>query len=336
MMPGEGAMTVLVVGGNGQLGAACCAELVARGVPVRATVRDPARATRLPADAAVVQLDLEADQERLRAALTDVDTLILSANSAAPRRGDRPGAVEQAVLDLVDLAGASGVRRVVLPSLPVTAVDDRVPMARARRELERRLADTPLEAWVLRLPPFMEVWLALVGSSLPVRGEPFATVGRPSPFLRRFRSVTGSLVEDRGVMLVPGAASARHAFIAVPDAARACVEATQREGDAPEPLQVAGPEVLSWREVADTFGRLLGRRVRVATTPQAVYAAAAVLLRPLGDVPARTMALNRYLAAHETAWPTPGGGLLDPGSMTTVEELLQSKLALGDDVPDVP
>ena len=26
---------------------------------------------------------------------------------------------------------------------------------------------------VLRFPPFMEVWLALVGSSLPLRGERF-------------------------------------------------------------------------------------------------------------------------------------------------------------------
>src|SRR5687767_3153854 len=188
-------MTVLVVGGNGQLGAACCAELVARDVPVRATVRDPARAARLPSGVDVVQLDLGADPEQRRAALAGVDTVVLTANSAVPRRGDRPDAVDEGMAAIVDEAALLGVRRVVLPSLPVSAVDDRVPIACARRALERRLAAAPVDGWVLRLPPFMEVWLALVGSSLVLRGEPHATVGRPSPFLRRFRSVTGSLVE---------------------------------------------------------------------------------------------------------------------------------------------
>ena len=32
----------------------------------------------------------------------------------------------------------------------------------------------------------------------------------------------------------------------------------------------------------------------------------------------------------------PGGGLVEPGSMTTVEELLRAKLALGDALPEVP
>ena len=328
-------MTVLVVGGNGQLGAACCAELVARGIPVRATVRDPARAARLPSDVDVLQLDLSAGPERRREALVGVDTLVLTANSAAPRRGDRAETVEEAMAALVDEAAAVGVRRIVLPSLPVTTVDDRVPFVRARRELERRLAGAPVDAWVLRLPPLMEMWLALVGSSLTLRGEPHATVGRPSPFLRRFRSVTGSLVEDRGRMLVPGPASARHAFIAVGDAARACVEAAQRADEAPEPLEVAGPEVLSWRDVADIFERVLGRTVRISTTPAAVYAVASVLLRPVGAAPSRTMALNRYAAVHETAWTTAGGGLVEPASMTRVEELLRAKLALGDALPEV-
>ena len=49
-------MTVLVVGGNGQLGSACCAGLVSRGIPVRATVRDRRRATGLPS-AVEVALD---------------------------------------------------------------------------------------------------------------------------------------------------------------------------------------------------------------------------------------------------------------------------------------
>jgi uncharacterized protein YbjT (DUF2867 family) len=329
-------MTVLVVGGNGQLGVACCAELASRGIPVRATVRDRRRASDLPSAVEVVELDLTDGPKRRGEALAGVDAVILSANSAAPRRGDRPGAVEDAALALIDEATAARVGRIVLPSIPVTAVDDQVPIARARREVERRLAAAPVESWVLRLPPFMEAWLALVGSSIPLRGEPHATIGRPSPFLRRFRSLTGSLVEDRGRMLVPGPATARHTFIAVNDAARACVEATQRMGRNATVLEVAGPEVLTWNDVAATFASVLDRPVKISTTPAAVYAAAAVVMRPFGGAPWRTMALNRFVASHETAWSPPGGGLVDAASMTTVEQFLRGKVALDPALPLVP
>lgn len=329
-------MSVLVVGGNGQLGAACCAELADRGIPVRATVRDRRRASDLPSTVEVVELELTDGPKPRGEALTGVDVVILSANSAVPRRGDRPGATEEAALALVDEATAAGVRRIVLPSIPVTAVDDDVPMARARRTVERRLAAAPLESWVLRFPPFMESWLALVGSSIPLRGEPHATIGRPSPFLRRFRSLTGSLVEDRGRMLVPGPATSRHAFIAVADAARACVEATQQAGGKTTELEVAGPEILTWNVVAARFASVLDRPVKISTTPAAVYGAAATVLRPFGGAPWRTMALNRFVASHETAWSPPGGGLVDPTSMTTVEEFLRGKVALDPALPRVP
>ena len=137
-------------------------------------------------------------------------------------------------------------------------------------------------------------------------------------------------------MLVPGPATARHAFIAVADAARACVEATQQTGDKSMVLEVAGPEVLAWNDVAATFASVLDRPVKISSTPAAVYGAAAVALRPFGGAPWRTMALNRFVASHETAWSPPGGGLVDPASMTTVEEFLRGKLALDPALPRVP
>lgn len=324
-------MVVMVVGGNGQLGAACCAELRRRGSPVRASVRTPERGDFLrDSGVDVVELDLTSGSEPRRRALAGAECVILSANAVAPRAGDHPAEVDEAIAALVGDAEAAGVRRLVLPSIPVTPVDDVVPFARSRRELERQVLASALDAWVLRFPPFMEAWLALVGSSLPLRGEPHATIGRPSPFLRRFRRGTGRLVEDRGVMLVPGPAAQVHAFIAVADAARACVEAALSEEAGPGTVEVAGPEVLSWDDVAEVFGRLLDRRVRVLTTPEQVFGVAARALAPVAEVPSRTMALNRYLAASGTPWTGAGGGLVDPASMTRVEDFLRAKAALPD------
>lgn len=324
-------MVVMVVGGNGQLGAACCAELRHRHADVRASVRDARRGATLADEGVdVVELDLTSGSDARRRALEGAECVILSANAVAPRQGDRPALVDRAKVELVDDAEAVGVRRVVLPSVPVTAADDEVPLVRGRRELEQRILSSPMESWVLRLPPFMDVWLALVGSSVPLRGEEHATLGRPSPFLRRFRRVTGRLVEDRGVMLVPGPATHRHAFIAVADAARACVEAALRPDGASGPVDVAGPEVLSWDDVAAVYADVLGRRVRVLSAPAAVFAVAARVLAPVADVPARTMALNRYLAESESPWTDAGGGLVEPPTMTRVEPFLRAKAALPD------
>lgn len=323
-------MTVLVVGGNGQLGAACCEELVARGVPVRATVRAAERGADLAEKGVALQeLDLTDGSDARRRALEGCEVLLLSANSVAPRAGDDVKEIDRAVPALVAAAAAAGVRRIVLPSIPVTDQDDQIPFASARRTLEQQVLDS-FDGAVVQLPPFTDVWLALVGSSLPLRGEAHATIARPSPFLSRFRTMTGSVVEKRGLMLVPGSPGARHAFLTVRDAARACVEVALSPEAFPRPIEVGGPEILSWRDVARIFTHVLDRRVRVVATPGLVYGAAATLLGPVATVPARTMALNRYLAAAETPWTPPGGGLLDPDSMTTVEAYLREKAALGE------
>jgi uncharacterized protein YbjT (DUF2867 family) len=330
-------MVAMVVGGNGQLGSWCAEELLAHGRDVRVTVRDPARAGRLGGRGAeVVLLDVTNAAQR-RAALQDVDVVVLSANAVAARAGDDPDAFDRGLSALVDEAMAAGVDRIVLPSVPVGEQDQQVPTMRAKRGLEAQLSRGPAAGWILRLPPFMEAWFALVGSSLPLRGEPNATLGRPSPFLRRFRALTGTLVEDHGVMLVAGPPTNRHAFLSVRDAARACAAAAVAEGPAPtEPLEVGGPQVLSWREVADLYAEVLARPVRVLTTPAPVYAAAARLLAPIAPVPSRTMALSFFMAGVESPYSVPGGGLLDPATMLTAEAFLRAKAALGPELARVP
>jgi uncharacterized protein YbjT (DUF2867 family) len=329
-------MTVLVVGGNGQLGAACCAELVAHGAEVRASVRERSRGAALAElGVEVVTYDLTSGRDTRTAVLEGVECVVLSANAVVARAGDSPAEVERGLAQLVTDALEAGVR-VVLPSVPVTGVDDQVAPIAAKRQVERLLAQADSGSWVLRLPPFFETWFALVGSSIPLRGEPHATIGRSSPFLRRFRAISGSLVEDRGLMLVPGSPGNRNAFISVRDAARACAVAATRTDGTATPVEVAGPEVLTWRDVADLFARVLERRVRILSTPALVYALAAGALRPVADVPARTMALNRYLAESETPWSTAGGGLLEPSGMLTAAAFLEAKAALPDVLSTVP
>jgi uncharacterized protein YbjT (DUF2867 family) len=321
-------MVVMVVGANGQLGSRVCRQLLEVGQVVRGSVRTHQRGEDLRAAGGdVVVADL-ASPEGLRPALDGVSTVVLTANPVAPRRGDDPRATHAGMSRLVDDSVRAGVRRFVLPSVPAGPVDAKVPPIAARRALEHHLLAADIEAAVLRFPPFMEVWLALVGSSVPLRGETHATVARPSGFLRAFRAATATLVERNGLMLVPGATSRRHAFIAMCDVVTAVVNVTVTDRVPPAPVEIGGPEVLTWEQVAKTYSDVLGRRVRTLATPALVYGAAAKVLAPMSPVAAATMALNLFMAASDTPWEPGLRGVLDADQMTTVREFLTQKVAL--------
>jgi hypothetical protein len=60
-----------------------------------------------------------------------------------------------------------------------------------------------------------------------------------------------------------------------------------------------------------------------------------VVLRPVAQVPAATMALNRFMATTATPWEPGGPGVLDPARMTTVRGFLTEKAALPARLPTV-
>jgi uncharacterized protein YbjT (DUF2867 family) len=328
-------MRVVVVGANGQLGARCCGKLLSSGHEVRAVVRTQERGERVASMGAQVVLGDLAAPDGLGEQLAGVDAVVITANPVVPRAGDDPASVEAGLLRLVDDAAASGVRRVVLASIPDTGAPNPPPMVVSRRRLEQHVLERVPESVIPRFPPFMEVWIAMVGSSLPLRGEESATLGRPSPFLRMFRRGTATLVEDRGLMLVPGSPDIRNAFIAIDDVAEVCLRAVQDPALGGRIVDVAGPEVLTWRDVAATYQQVLGRPVRILSTPAPVYAVAAAALRPLATVASQAMALNHFIAATETNWSNAGGGILDPREMTTLHDFLTAKAALPATLPTV-
>lgn len=322
------AMRVLVVGANGQLGSRACAELVARGHEVRGSVRRAERGAGLGASGAEVVVADPGAPEGMGAAFTDIDAVLLTANFAVPRAEDDLDETQRSLERLVRDAESAGVRRFCVVSSPRTPVAGSVPLERGKNRLERLVRESAMEDVVLRFPPFMEVWLALVGSSLPTRGEEHATVERSSPFLNRFRRMSARTVEDHGLMLVPGSPRNRNAFISITDVARACAIALEAPELAGREVEIGGPEVLSWHDIAEAFAEVLGRRVRVLSTPGAVYGVMARALRPIAAVPSATMALNHMTASTQTPWSPGGGGLLEPDSMVTVRTFLEGKARL--------
>jgi uncharacterized protein YbjT (DUF2867 family) len=195
---------ILVVGATGQLGSRVVRRLRGTGEPVRVMVRERATAGDLAATGAeLVVADLRRP-ETLDAALEGVSAVVATANSVAPiAAGDTAEALDAGYAELIRRAASAGVSRFVLASVPPTSLDDRVPVARSKRRTEELLARSGLSWLSLRMPPFTEVWLALVGSGLPLRGEDRSTLACPYPTLRRFRRLTGATIDRHGVMVVP-------------------------------------------------------------------------------------------------------------------------------------
>jgi uncharacterized protein YbjT (DUF2867 family) len=320
---------ILVVGATGQVGSLVVRRLRADGDTVRAMVRDPTTADDLAATGAeLVVADLRIPQT-LEAALEGVTAVVSTANPVAPsRRGDSAEALDAGYAELIRRAARAGVARFVFASVPTTALDERVPVARSKRRTEQLLAASGMSWLALRMPPFTEVWLALVGSALPLHGEERSTLSRPYATLRRFRRLTGHTIDRHGVMVVPGPASARQAFLSVHDAADALAAAV-RPGTGSGTVNLGGPESLSWTDVAAIYQRVLGRRIRVVSQPAGLFAVLARLAAPVAPSLAGVLGLNRLIATSETNWDTSGTAQrLGLGPLRTVEGVLREKAAL--------
>ena len=132
-------------------------------------------------------------------------------------------------------------------------------------------------------------------------------------------------------MLGPGRATIRNAFLSIHDAARimtALVDTPEVSG----PIDVGGPEVLTWTDVARVFAEVLGRPVRVLTTPVGVYAAGQRALAPVAPSASAVLGLNRLIGTVETPWDTSEvTRRLGVHPLRTVEQVLRENAALPQD-----
>jgi uncharacterized protein YbjT (DUF2867 family) len=322
---------VLVVGATGQLGTAVVRQLVARGRRVRALVRPSSDHAHLRVPGVELAVGDLRDPASLDRACRGATEVIATANAVIPRGRASFEAVEgQGYASLVAACRASGVRRFVVMSVPVTPHDDHVPTFRLKRRIEELVQGSGLPYTIVRGSLFMDDWLALIGSSIPLRGAEAATLRRPFWFSRLFLGAVGRLVERRGVALVPGAGKARHAFVALEDVAAFLVGAIDLPSARDAVLEVGGPEILSWDEAVAVFARVLGRPVRALHLPAEVFRLQQRLLQPWSAQAANLMGMNWLVATTDTAYEMGALGREFGIPLTSMEKFLREKLRLPD------
>jgi uncharacterized protein YbjT (DUF2867 family) len=148
-------MTVLVCGATGNVGAAVAEALRARGVPVRAFVRDPARMPLLGLDVAVGDF---ADAGSLRRAMAGVDRVFLSS-------ADGPDKVRHEAA-VIDAAAEAGVELIVKASTMLAQVGSPLAPLDWNGRAEEHLRGSGLPWVILASGFYMTNLLAAAG---PVR-----------------------------------------------------------------------------------------------------------------------------------------------------------------------
>ncbi|GAA5175445.1 NAD(P)H-binding protein [Niveibacterium umoris] len=222
---------ILVTGATGTTGAEVVRQLAARGVPVRALVRDPAKAGALAAlpGVTLVQADL-AKPETLAAALDGVERAYL-VTSPDPAQVALHSAFFKA-------AKAAGVKHIVRHSGLGADVNSPISLGRWHGESERELEASGI-AW---------------------------THLQPHLFMQFFHNHAAS-IRDQGVFYAP-LADAAVSMVDVRDIAAAAVVALTEPGHEGQRYAITGPAAVSFAEAAATLSAALGKPVQyVAVTP---------------------------------------------------------------------
>jgi NADH dehydrogenase len=251
-------MTVLVTGASGFIGRAVTEALVARGDRVRAMVRTARSAAALDGvDCELVQGDV-ADPATLRAAVRGCRSIVhlVSIIEGKPAAFERVMAAGTG--NLVEAARETGVRHIVYVSALGTGPDATVPYYRAKWAAERTIVHSGIGHAVLR-PSFV---FGPEGGALP-------------RFLRLARVMP--------VTLVLGPGTQRVQPIWIDDAVAAILLALDREGVSADPIQLGGPDAVTWDDLWRRMTSALGARRPQLHVPFWLARGPASLLERLPD-----------------------------------------------------
>lgn len=220
---------ILLTGVTGKTGGEAARQLLAKKVPVRAVVRNEAKAADLKAAGAELVVGDLADPAIVRKALAGVDKALL----VLPN-GKTQEAVEK---QFTDLAKAAGLKHLVKMSSMEAVPHAETPIPRAHWAVEEYIRASGLP-WTMVKPNFFMQNLLTSAASIKAQGRFSLPMGDGTTGMADIR-----------------------------DIAAVCVEVLTGQGHAGKSYEITGPEVLTFYDAADRFSEVLGRRIEYVPMP---------------------------------------------------------------------
>lgn len=221
---------ILVTGATGLNGTALVRKLSAKGVPLRAPVRNAAKAAEIAAlpNVEIAIADM-AKPETLPAALAGVDRAMLN-SSADP-------AMVEVQSNFIAAAAKAGVRHVVKLSGIMPELDSPFRFARMHGEIEKRLEASGMAFTHLRAGEFMPSY---------------------------FRQVP--MILAKGALFLP-MENQRIASIDIGDLAEIAALVLTNPGHEGKIYPLTGPEALTMTEVAERLSAATGKTIKYINVP---------------------------------------------------------------------
>jgi len=292
---------VLVFGASGQLGSNIMEILAKKGIPAAAFLRNGS-GYRPPVggETTIHRGDLS-DAESVREACAgEVTHVIATASSIVPRAGDAFGTDDlRYYRNILDGCRSGGIQHLVYISAFPSPYDDRVPEFVIKRQVEDLIIQSGIPYTIFRGAAFMDVYFAVMGSGRVLEGVAHPTLLRGYWLTRLWSKMTSGILERYGIALVPGNGKARQSFICIDDVARCMVRALDLPTTRNRVIDLAGPDAISWRQVADLYGELLGRRVYKFPLPVWLLRGLEGLLGRASPAGANMMSILSLLARYE-------------------------------------
>ncbi len=244
---------MLVTGATGTLGTLTTRLLLETGHRVRAMTRMLSNTDDLKKrGASIVKGDLR-DVESLEFALRGVSTVVSSTHSMLGKGEASIEVVDdEGMRSLIDAAKQAGVGHFIFTSVIGAALDHPIDFWQTKARVERYLRDSGLDYTIIRPTAFMEM---------------------------HAYELIGKLVEKGKRVMMFGVGKNLRNFVAAGDVAKIVVAAIDDQRMRGEIVEVGGPENLSSNSVAEVFGKISGRKVKVTHLPLAVARAVAVSMK---------------------------------------------------------